>query len=485
MINLLNKKFRRTTLITIGCIAFLVGLAYGRGSVPVGEGLLLVAFLLCAVTIPRKRLAAVLAIVLFAISIGAYRAQQFSRQLSPYERLYGRKVLITAKAATDAVYANNGQLEFDAVNVVFKEPFSSSAPGTLKVQGYGANSISRGDELAISGKLFPTGGARQAKLSFAEINVLGPNNSKFEFMRKRFVAGMFSAVPEPEASFGLGLLIGQRTTLPESLNTQLAIAGLTHIIAVSGYNLTIIVRAVRRALGKRSKYQSTLLSFLLIGLFIFVTGFSASIVRAAVVSGLSLLAWYYGRSIKPMLLLGFTAAVTAAWNPIYLWQDIGWRLSFLAFFGVLILAPLIKQRLYGDKPQKLLGQVVLESFCAQLMAAPFILYIFGQVSLIALVSNAVIVPIVPLAMLLSLFAGLGGMLFPVLGGLIAFPATIVLTYMLDLVALFARVPGALVKTSISLSSTIYVYLLVIFMILVLRKSIVRRYARITERNIIE
>lgn len=142
---------------------------------------------------------------------------------------------------------------------------------------------------------------------------------------------MQSALPEPAASFGLGLLIGQRSTIPKSVSLQLAAVGLTHVVAVSGYNLTIIMRAVRKLLRKRSKYQSTVASLLLIGIFLLFTGFSASIVRAAIVSTLSLWAWYYGRTFRPIVLILLAAVITAGVYPIYLWSDIGWYLSFLAF----------------------------------------------------------------------------------------------------------------------------------------------------------
>lgn len=242
---------------------------------------------------------------------------------------------------------------------------------------------------------------------------------------------------------------------------------------------------VRRFLAKRSKYQSTFVSFVLIGVFILITGFSASIVRAAVVSTLSLLAWYYGRSFRPLVLLLVAAALTAGWNPIFIWSDIGWYLSFLAFFGVLIIAPLVKQRLWGDKQQKLLGQVVLESISAQIMAAPLIMYIFGELSIVALLSNAIIVPMVPFAMLSSAIAGIAGMLVPAFAGILAVPATLILTFMLDLTSLFARVPQALVSQNISFAQTLYVYALIIGCVLLLRSVLKRKYARITDRNIIE
>lgn len=484
MLNVLNKTFRRTTILSILSASFLIGLGLGRhGSVAI-EGAV-ISGALFVLALPKGRLLACVAAMLFGTSLGLIRGSQFSQNLSPYESLYGESIIVRATATTDAVYARGGQLEFDADEVSILAPIEAEPPGVIKVQGYGANSVSRGDQVEVQGKLFPAGGSRQGRVSYGNITVTAVNTANLDKGRKAFVAGMFTAIPEPEASFGLGLLIGQRTTLPDNVNEQLAIAGLTHIIAVSGYNLTIIVRMVRRALGKRSKYQSTVLAFALIGLFVLVTGFSASIVRAAVVSSLSLVAWYYGRTIKPVLLLLFAAALTAGWNPIYLWSDIGWYLSFLAFFGVLILAPLIKQRLYGDRQQKLLGQVVLESVCAQAMAAPLILYIFGEVSLVALISNAIIVPLVPLAMLFSLFGGLAGMFVPVVSGLIALPATILLTYMLDLVAIFAKVPHALLETEVSLASTLYLYGGILVMTLMLQHAVMRRYARITDVNIIE
>src|SRR5690606_12381438 len=104
--------------------------------------------------------------------------------------------------------------------------------------------------------------------------------------------------------------------------------GLIHIVAVSGYNLTIIINACRRLLQKRSRFQTLVLSLSLIGTFLLFTGYSPSIVRAALVSGLSLGLWFLGRRIKPVPLLFLAAAITAGANPLYLWSNIGWYLSF-------------------------------------------------------------------------------------------------------------------------------------------------------------
>jgi competence protein ComEC len=480
-----SRKFQRTTLLCIVSLSFLVGLALSRKGGGLDLAWLLFAGTATLLTFRRKDLTSIVSCVLLGIVLGIARGDAFMQRLVPYEQLYGAPVVLEVEAINDGVYGDDGQLEFDGANIKAVTPTERPLPGRVRVNGRGEPAIFRGDIVVISGTMFPSGGSRQARMSYASIEVIGRSGLWTEKTRREFVAGMQTAIPEPQASFGLGLLVGQRSTLPDDVSEQLAVAGLTHIIAVSGYNLTIIVRGVRRLLGKRSKYQSTVLAVLLIVGFLLFTGFSASIVRAAIVSLLSISAWYYGRAFKPVLLLSFTAAITAAWNPLYVWSDIGWYLSFLAFFGVLIVAPLIKRRVTGNKESKFLGQVILESISAQVMTAPLILYIFGETSLIALVSNALIVPLVPFAMLFSLIGGLAGMLVPAISGIIAWPATVLMTYMLDMVALFAKVPGALLEFVLPLKGMVFGYGVLLVGVVLMHRKLKAKYGTITEKSIIE
>lgn len=418
----MKQKFRirRTTLITIGLLAILIGLGVSRFYSELFFGWAVVGLFCVLATARRRDVLALLAVVLFGLSLGTWRGGAFINMLEPYRKLSGQQVVFTATVQSDATYSYQGQLSFDVTNVQFEEPIKITAPGRISVKGFGERAVYRGDTLRIAGKLSPTKGSRQARVSFSGFTAHSRNSSAAEKVRRSFVAGIATALPEPASSFGLGLLIGYRTSLPEITNEQLAITGLTHIIAVSGYNLTILVRATRRLLGGRSKYQQTVVCAVLIIAFLLVTDFSASIVRASLVSGLSLLAWYYGRRFKPMLIIALAASITALWNPLYIWSDIGWYLSFLAFFGILVIAPLAVRWLYGKRkepPQ--LGMILLETAAAQIMTAPLILYIFGRASLVGLVSNLIIGPLVPIAMLLTLIAGLSGMFMPVLAGFIA------------------------------------------------------------------
>ena len=208
---------------------------------------------------------------------------------------------------------------------------------------------------------------------------------------------------------------------------------------------------------------------MLIYLFLLVTGFSPSIIRASIVSFLSLLAWYFGRQFRPIVLLLLAAALTGFYNPYYIWGDIGWYLSFLAFFGVLILAPLITAKFKLKLP--LIGSVAIESLSAQIMTLPIIMFTFGRASVVGLIANIVIVPMVPFAMLFSMIAGLAGMVFPVIAAWFALPARAILDLMLFLANWFSHWPAAQIATSINAANMLILYLIILIFVAGLRKHL--------------
>ena len=408
-------------------------------------------------------MASLILVIVIGLLLGLWRGSLFMHQLDQLKNLSAQKVTIEATATSDAVYSSKTQLQFTANHIELIEPRAEALTGSFKISGFGAAMVYRGDRLRLSGKLFPTRGANQATIAYAQLQRIGLDNGWLNRLTRHFTAGLQTALPEPQASFGSGLLIGQRTTLPPAILNQLALVGLVHIVAVSGYNVTILARAVAR-LKLGSKYQQLILSLVLIGAFVLVTGFSASIVRAALVSLLSLWAWFYGRKIRPVVLIAFAAALTGLFNPFYVWSDLGWYLSFLAFFGVLVIAPVISTRLF-KRPAKNLTLVLVETLAAEAMTLPLIMVSFGQLSLIALLANLLVVPLVPWAMLLATIAGLAGMWLPHLAGWLAWPARILLTYMLDVVHFLANLPSVVVHRAISPSLMLSIYGLVLVIIL--------------------
>lgn len=438
---------------------------------------------LAAASLRRHNVVTLLCLALLFFGVGWWRGSVYMGKLAVHRSLQYQKVVLVGRATEDAVYGQRSQLEFGLADARIVAPKQTPLVGGLTIRGFGEVMVYRGDVVQVTGKLYPTRGNNLASIGFADLRVLQRDNSWINDLRRKFAAGMQSALPEPVASFGLGLLIGQRSTLPQDTADQLRHVGLTHIIAVSGYNLTIIVMACRRLLAGRSKFQATFACLALIALFLLLTGTSPPIVRAGIISVLSIGAWYYGRNIKPLVLVLVAAAMTVLANPLYLWGNVSWYLSFLAFFGVLVLGPLITKRFMGDTEPGALVGILIESICASLMVLPYVLFVFGQVSLVSLPANLLVIPFIPLAMLLALTAGVAGMVLPALAGWLAWPANGLMTYMLDVANLLSRIPHAFIQNiGFSLAYMVVSYAVIGLLCLVLWNKTKKKRGIITEKK---
>jgi competence protein ComEC len=460
-------RFRRTTLITVGCLSVLAGIGLSR-KFSIAPEWWIILFAPALLLLQKKNSISLVIVILLGIGLGIWRGGIYMQKLAVLKSLSTHAITFQTTAKNDAVYGNKSQIEFigSAVELL---PYHQPLAGNFKISGFGVPMVYRGDRVQVTGKLYPMRGSNQARVAYASLKIAGAGSSSFDKLTRLFSTGMENALPEPAASFGLGLLVGQRTNLPADIVTQLTTVGLVHIVAVSGYNLTILVRSAQR-LRINSKYQRTLLSLGLIISFVLVTGFSASIVRAAVVSILSLWAWYYGRNVKPVLIIAFAAALTALFNPFYLWSDIGWYLSFLAFFGVLVIAPLVAKHLFKKTPS-ILTLVLIETLSAEIMTLPLIMMVFGQMSLVALLANVLVVPLIPAAMLLSAIAAVAGSIMPAYAGWPALPGRILLTYILDLIHMLANIPRVMLHLTISPTLMISTYILVLALVIIFHKRL--------------
>lgn len=471
--NLFNRRsVRRTTLICFGFGSVLVGLfvAY-YGAEPRLYWLLFVLFLFPLMY--KKKYAAFGACVLVGLMIGIWRGNMMFKELQKYNTLFGKVVLVRGIVADDSGFnESHGVTEFH-LNTLRTE--STELPGRIQISTREKSAIARGDELEVTGKLKPSKGtSRQGTLGSAKIKIIHKNKSWIEDLRTEFFQSLKNAIPEPRSNLGLGYLVGVRVNIPKDLSDQLALVGLTHIVAVSGYNLTIIVQAVRRMIGKRSAYQSVVFSGLLILGFLIITGGSAPINRAAVVCGFSLLGWYFGRTIKASVLLLLSGALTAFASPLYIWGDPGWYLSFLAFAGVLIIAPLFTKRFFRKKPPGTILQILLETLGAQLCTIPYTLYLFGGASVIAPLANVVVLPLVPFIMLAVFVTGIVGIFLPFVALWIGVVPSSLLTLQMWCIEKMSTIPGAHADTKISLQIMLLLFLVIVGAAVYLEKSIARR-----------
>lgn len=241
--------------------------------------------------------------------------------------------------------------------------------------------------------------------------------------------------PEPHASFMAGLLTGSRKGIPDNVLQSFNATGLTHIIAISGYNITIVIAVISSLLFWLPPQYRLVPSVVAIIAFTIFVGASAAVVRAAIMGILGLLALHTNRIAHARLTVLWTAFFMIVLNPKILWYDAGFQLSFLAVIGLLELEPLLKP-LFKRIPDTLaLRESLQMTVAAQLSAVPLIVVLFGRVSLIAPITNALVAPAIPLAMLFGALSIVFGQLFAYLGWMC-------LTWILLVASWTSRIPFA-------------------------------------------
>jgi competence protein ComEC len=252
-----------------------------------------------------------------------------------------------------------------------------------------------------------------------------------------FIRQVNKVLPDVERNLLLGILIGARKALPDEVINNFNATGVSHVIAISGYNISILAASLGfldRKIGRRWNFWLTLG---LIAAFVVMSGASASVVRAGFMGALALLSGRVGRlyAITPSICAA--AVLMLLLNPRILYWDASFQLSFLATAGVVYIAPLVEQ--LTEKWPSVLGvkSILLTTLSAIAATLPFMLYQFGRLSLVAPLVNVLILPLVPTTMLFGFLTGL-----PVLGFGFGLIAHWLLLYMLHITAWFAHLPHA-------------------------------------------
>ncbi|MSR87020.1 ComEC family competence protein [Candidatus Peribacteria bacterium] len=249
---------------------------------------------------------------------------------------------------------------------------------------------------------------------------------------------------EPHASLLAGLLLGSRRGIPADLQEDFKNTGLTHLVAISGYNITMLITVMGTLLFWLPLRWRFIPSVLLITGFTLLTGASASAVRAAVMGILGLLALQLGRVQTTRLAVLWTAFFMLAWNPKTLWYDAGFQLSFLALLGVLEIAPLLKPWLTWLPETLGIRESLCLTLAAQMLASAWIFFLFGELSLIAPISNLLAPPLVPAASLLGFLSMAFSAVWMPLGRFTAALAWLPLTWITGVAHLLGSLPFAAV-----------------------------------------
>ena len=254
-------------------------------------------------------------------------------------------------------------------------------------------------------------------------------------------------LPEPEATLAVGILLGGSGGFSKEMQNAFSRTGMTHVVAVSGYNVSIIVQYLLLAGIGIGLWRKQAIWFALFGIiaFVLMAGSPASAVRAAVMGAIILWAMGCGRLSNSANALLLTAAIMLLFNPLLLRWDIGFELSFFATLGIILIYPLLENQLI--EKNKLFGivEAVTLTLSAQVLVLPIILINFKTISIISVLANVLVLPLIPLAMLLVFLAVLAGFVFQPLAFLFAYVAYVPLYLCIECIKLLSDLSFASVQ----------------------------------------
>jgi competence protein ComEC len=325
-----------------------------------------------------------------------------------------------------------------------------------------------GDSVKVTGKLsspqnFDGSGGR----TFDYINYLGKDDIYYEFkkaqieiiekadpksisvqlfrLKRNFIKNLENVLGEPHAALASGLVVGEKAALGKDLIDDFRKAGLIHIVVLSGYNITIIAAMIRRILSFLPRNTSIILGGVGIILFGILVGGGATIVRSCIMALIALLAELARRDYHVERALFLAAALMLIENPLVLLYDPSFQLSFLATLGLVMLSSPLEAR-FGFITEKAgIRGLLASTIATQIFVSPLIFYMMGQLSLIGIVVNILVLPFIPLTMLLVALAGILGFFSHFLSQIAGWGSYFLLSYELFMVQFFAKFPFASIE----------------------------------------
>jgi competence protein ComEC len=275
-------------------------------------------------------------------------------------------------------------------------------------------------------------------------------------VKERARRALATSLPDPEAGLLAGILLGLGHTLPEALADAFRATGLTHIIVISGFNMSLVLQAVM--LGSRRWLHRWLALGLSMGavlLYTLFVGPSPPVVRAALMGGLFVLAQLVGRAPHALTSLAAASWLMTLVNPLLLWS-VSFQLSLVATLALVLVEPLLRRDLLValtkrwtlDRARQgvaIARELFLATLAAQLLTLPIIWASFGEISLIALLANVLVLPAQPAVMAFGFPTLLLGLAAEPLGQVAGWLVWPFLRYTLWVVETLGRLPWAMVR----------------------------------------
>lgn len=451
-----------TRVLILVVLSFSVGIILS--TLHISQQALLTSFIVCFILVLisfyfRIPYRIFILIVLISLFLGCnYFLLRKQAPTSYFLELEGKRVSIEGEITSHPVLKSSGyQFEF------------STKEGKLLVRGKSDEPLKVGDTILVSGNMeSPKNFLTDTGKTFDYIHFLEKEhiffivqNSHINFLSrpevsiKRFLYGIVDTANESletsilslPRSILSGILFGDDNTIPKEIKNDFVRTGTIHILALSGYNISILVTWVLYASRRLFKYRiSTFLGIFSIILFVVATGASSTSIRAGLMAGLALIAQYYGRPHTALRILFLASFIMILWNPYIVLYDVSFHLSFLATLGILLFDPSF-QKIFSIIKFSPIRSVVSVTCAAQVLVLPYIIYVFGQLSLISPVINILIAPIVPLIMFLGMITTILASLFEPLAYIVGLITEFVINLFLKIISFFSTLKFATISTT--------------------------------------
>lgn len=258
-----------------------------------------------------------------------------------------------------------------------------------------------------------------------------------------------SVIPEPEAALANGLIFGGNSQLSKDVANNFSKTGLSHIVAVSGFNVTIIAEYLMFLGIFLGLWRKQAFWFAVIGIFLFVlaVGFPSSAIRAGVMGTLLLWAMKNGRLANSFNAIIFAAAVMLVFNPLLLRYDIGFQLSFLATLGIVELSPFWEKFVFKKFKFGVIFENIFLTLSATVFVLPIVMYNFHIASVVSLLANFLVLSIIPLSMLLVFLTALAGLIWQLIALPFAWVTFLPLKYIVETVNYLANLKWSSIETN--------------------------------------
>lgn len=299
-------------------------------------------------------------------------------------------------------------------------------------------------------------------------------------LKKGFVEKIKEILSEPYASLLAGLIVSGREAMPKDILEDFRRAGLIHIVVLSGYNITIIAEFMRRLFQnlflatriQSASQLSAIASIVAILMFVVMTGAEATVVRASIMVLVVIVAKMFGRSYsasRALLVAGFLMLIE---NPKILVFDPSFQLSFLATLALIYIVPIFNKYLSFITDKWGLKTIVITTMATQIMVLPFLVYSTGDVSLVSIFSNILVLMVIPIVMFVGFVSTIISYINATLALPLAYLTYLLLAWILFVSNLFGNLSLASIAVPpISVWLVVFIYLIIFIFVWRWRNSL--------------